>query len=192
MLISNHLIGFGVGEADSWIVIPAAAWQGDTGSFTLGTGTLTANAADVNVRTANDTVASSQDFDMEYVVGAGTYDFSAGFSQNANVGTGVERPGNTDPIVFARESGGGGIGWVYAGTVTEASRSSGWTASAVIGLSRRGSTFYGLIDGSINHTFSAVSGTNAGKFFIGCNGTTSGWSMTGIRYRLGPGLPTLS
>ena len=65
--------------------------------------------------------------------------------------------------------------------------SSNWMSEKIIGFSRRGSQFYGTIDGVKDYTYgnSNSSTSNAVKFWLGCSGAGA-WSVgaTNIRYRI--------
>jgi hypothetical protein len=190
MLILNALTGFGAGAGSGWTALDAAGWLGDTGSYTLGTGIVTVNVADTNIRTAV-LVKSFQDFDLEGLAVSGSPNFCFGFSTSGSL-TGYERPTNTDPIVYARDYPdpyvGALSGWGHGYAVADATRAKAWTTGRVIRLSRRGSTFHGYLDGVLDRTIAGVSTNLSGKFFIGCNGAVSGWTLSGLRYRiLNPG-----
>jgi hypothetical protein len=115
-----------------------------------------------------------------------------GFYDNGTT-SGSAQPTTTDDIPNAR-NGGGAPGWKRGNDTldTGGGKSAGFMASVTVGISRRGSTFYGMLNGARDHTFADVSGTAAGGFFIGCAGANSGWSLTSLRYRLGPGLPNIT
>jgi len=65
--------------------------------------------------------------------------------------------------------------------------SSNWMSEKIIGFSRRGSQFYGTIDGVKDYTYgnSTSTTTNPIKFFLGCGGQGA-WSAgcSNIRYRI--------
>ena len=175
----------------SWTTLESGDWLGDTASFTLGSGTLTANAVDKNVRTALTVVSASQDFDFEITGGAfgtnnGPY---MGFYDNGTT-AGTTKPTETDDIVTI-ENGGATPGYEHNGDTTDTGggKSAGFMASVVVRLSRRGSTFYAYLDDVLDHTYADVTGTAAGGFYVGCGGGGSGFSFSTMRYRLGPGLP---
>ena len=68
-------------------------------------------------------------------------------------------------------------------------------ANNVIGISRRGAVFYGLINGVKDYTYANAAATTskAVKFYLG-GATGGGWAAgaTNVRYRRGGGLPDLS
>ena len=183
-----------VSEAPSepaWTTLVAGDWQGDPASATLGSGTVTLNAADKNIRTADSLIAASEDFDFEATVGAiGTIKAFVGFCDNGTA-TGVQQPTYTNAALYGRNAGTGVIGWCNDSDALEgAAKAAGWMASKTIRLSRRGSTVYGLIDGVLDRTFS-IAASAAGKFFLGNGGGTAGAAFTGLRYRKGAGLPAI-
>lgn len=196
MFAATHLIGFGAGGDIPWIDIAAAMWtQGNTGSFTLGTGTVSCSTADKTIITANSLVALNQDFDFRFTVGAISTQNGpkCGFSPNGT-SSGGSLPTTTDPIVYACNGGAGGdVGWSHDNQNPDGSaKSAGWMASHIIQISRRGSTFYGLIDGVLDHTFTEVTGGDAGNLFILSAGGTTSFALTGVQYRVGPGLPAIA
>lgn len=192
MLILNALSGFGVGGVPEWITLTSADWQGNTANFTLGDGTATANSTDRNIRTNDTLIASGQDFDFEVIYPASTANAVVGFC-TSGTSINVQSPTTTNPIVYAKDSPAAGTtGWLNNNDSVDASKSSGWTQSNTIKISRRGSTFYGSINGVLDETYSGTTGSGAGKLFVGCAGVASGWTLTGLRYRAGSGLPAIS
>lgn len=174
-----------------WVDIVSGDWAGDTASFTLGTGTVTANAGDKNVHTSATFIGASEDFDFEVV--CGTFSASAGHGLvvggfTTGTGTGGEIPTTINPTVWAKNSG-GGVGWSSGNAVQEVSKTNGWMSTATILFSRRGSTFYGYLNGSLDVTYTSVTSAAAGRLFIGSPAAGSGYAVTGVRYRKGAGLP---
>lgn len=188
MLMLNSLVGFGAagGGDANWISLGAGDWLGDTGSYTIGAGTVTADVADTNIRTGI-LVTSYQDFDLEGLLAAGSPNMGFGFSTTGSQ-TGYERPTNTDPIIYARDYpepySGSLSGWGHGHAVADAARPRGWSTGRLLRLSRRGATFHGYLDDVLDHTFTGIGTALPGKFFVGCNGAVSGWSMSGLRYRI--------
>ncbi|MDP2619270.1 MAG: hypothetical protein Q8P46_03705 [Hyphomicrobiales bacterium] len=184
----------GIDAVVPWVLTPSGLWIGDTPSFTLDTGTVTADASDVNIRTASSFIAASQDFDFQML--CGTWPATAGhgliigFSPNLT-GTGAQAPGTTNPIMYAKNAA-VADGWMNDNDAVDGAQAAGWMSELTIGISRRGDTFYGLIDNALDHTFTGDTGTDAGNLFIGAPGAGSGYSATVIRYRLGPNLPAIS
>lgn len=181
MLMLNSLVGFGAGGGDAhWIPLGAGDWLGDTGSYTLGDGTVTANAADTNIRTGI-VVGANQDFGFTIDV-AGASGFVMGFSTGGTA-TGVSQPTTTNPVVYAKNQG-TGPGWNNGNGSVEAARSSGWCAGRTIAIHRQGTMLYGYLDGAVDHGFSVSTGA-AGLVFLGCDGSGSGWVGTNVRITLG-------
>ena len=173
----------------AWTTLESGDWLGDTASTTLGSGTVTFNATDKNIRTATSLVASGEDFDFEVTCGAfttanGPY---VGFYESGTT-TGAESPTVVDPVPSV-VNGGGSPGYEYGNRLTDTggAKAAGFMSGVVVRISRRGSTFYVYLDDVLDHTFVLVSDDAAGGFYIGNGGSTSGWSMSGIRYRTGPG-----
>tara|TARA_R110002126_G_scaffold55235_1_gene148676 strand:+ start:247 stop:1356 length:1110 start_codon:yes stop_codon:yes gene_type:complete len=176
----------------AYITLEADDWQGDTGSATLGDGTAILTAGDKNIRTNDTLIPEGVDFDFEAAFGVtgGSSQFM-GVADNGT-GTGAQQPTSTNPVFYAR-NGSSNQGWTTNNTAVEAAKSDGWFGNSVIGFSRRGATIYGMIDGSVDRTFTGATTSKAIKFWFGASGTGA-WNVgaTNIRYRRGGGLPTLS
>jgi hypothetical protein len=176
----------------AYITLAASDWQGDTGSATLGDGTAILTAGDKNIRTDDALIPEGVDFDFEAAFGVtgGSSQFM-GVADNGT-GTGAQQPSSTNPIFYAR-NGSSNQGWTNNNTAIEAAKSDGWFGNSVIGFSRRGATIYGMIDGSLDRTFTGATTSKAIKFWFGSSGTGA-WNVgaTNIRYRRGGGLPDIS
>lgn len=176
-------------QVPPWVTISAGDWLGDTGSFTLGTGTITGNTGDMNVRMGLTIIASAQDFDFEAAGGAfgssnGPY---MGFYDNGTA-TGATKPTNTNAIVSI-VNGGATPGYENNGDTNEGPKTAGFMASVTVRLSRRGSSYKAYLNDVLNYTWTGVTGSTAGGFYFGTGGGTNGWSFSGVRYRKGSGLP---
>lgn len=176
MLILNSLIGFGAGGGPGWKTLGPGDWLGDTGSFTLGDGTVTANSADRNIRTGI-IVGENRDFVFSLDV-AGAAGFVMGFATEGSA-TGTSQPTTANPVIYAKNQG-TGPGWNNNSGSVEAARSAGWCAGRTIGIRRQGASLYGHIDGAVDHGFSVSTGA-AGLVFLGCDGSGSGWSAGNVR-----------
>ena len=123
-LIGNLLIQSGT---PPWVSLVSGDWLGDTGSFTLGTETATANAGDKNVRTSSSFIGASKDFDFEVI--CGTYPSGAGtgllFGYSQGSGTGTETPTTTDPQPYAKNAGSTIGGWRHNNDTNELAKSNG-------------------------------------------------------------------
>lgn len=193
----NSLTGFmSSGAEKAWIDITAAMWtQGDVASFTLGTGTVSTTAADKTIITANDFIAADQDFDYRMACSAFADQNGLGFGwTNNGILFGGNIPKAVDPTASIR-NGGGAAGLVHDGNLMDvdgAGETAGWMASKRMQLSRRTATFYVLMDDVLYRTFTEITSTTAGNLFIISFGGTTSISMTGVQYRVGPGLPAIS
>ena len=180
------------GDAEpAYITFAASDWQGDTGSASLGAGTVSLTAGDKNIRTADDLIPAGVDFDFEATFASSTSGSQLlGITDNGT-GTGAQQPTIANPINFAR-NGNSNIGWSNNQSAVEAAKDAGWFGGAVIGISRRGGVILGTIDGSLDRTFS-IPTSEAVKFFFGSSGSGA-WDVgaTNVRYRLGGGLPDIS
>ena len=167
---------------------------GNTASFDWTGSNVDPNTTDANIRTALTLVSASQDFDFRATLSATPGNGPAWGFYTTGTTDGDYRPSVTDPIVYARNgSGSADIGWLHDDANLEgAAKSSDWMSLKIIQFSRRGSTFYGLIDDVLDRTYSETTGTNAGGFFIGCTGGGAVWQANSVQYRLGPGLPAIS
>ena len=174
----------------SYITLASSDWQGDTGSASLGTGTVSITAGDKNIRTADALIPAGVDFDFEATFATTSGSQIFGITDNGTA-TGVQQPTIANPINFAR-NGGSNIGWSNNQSSVEASKSAGWFGGNTIGFSRRGAVIYGLIDGSLDRTFTNTT-SKAVKFFFGSSGSGA-WDVgaTNVRYRRGGGLPDIS
>ena len=175
----------------SYITLASSDWQGDTGSATLGSGTAILTAGDKNIRTNDALIPAGVDFDFEATFASTSGSQTMGITDNGT-GTGAMQPSTTNPVLTARNSG-GGKGWRNGNSVVEVDKSTGWFGGKTIGLSRRGAVIYGLIDGSLDRTFSGATTSKAVKFFFGSSGSGA-WDVgaTNVRYRRGGGLPDIS
>ena len=184
----------------AYITLEADDWQGDTGSATLGSGSILMTAGDKNIRTADDFIPAGVDFDFEMLMGnIGTnVDIRLGVCDNGT-NTGAGTPTTTNPVLWATSNIGVGTwGWRQGNNVEDTGGNEtdrDWMSENVIGFSRRGSQIYGMLNGSVRHTFasSGTSTSKAMKFFAGSAGGGA-WpaGATNARYRRGGGLPTLS
>jgi hypothetical protein len=203
----------------AYITLEASDWQGDTGSATLGSGTVNITAADKNIRTDDALIPAGVDFDFEVEWGdSGIVAQLMGVSDNGT-GTGAGKPSTNNPNFTAQATGDadqGGPGWKVGNGVTDSGDTysgdhnpgsdwsgnkggsvsgSAWMANNVIGISRRGAVFYGLINGVKDYTYANAAATTskAVKFYLG-GATGGGWAAgaTNVRYRRGGGLPDLS
>lgn len=166
-----------------WITLVSGDWAGDTGSFTRGTGTVTGNASDKNIRTSSMVIAANYDFDFKATVGGSDAGFAMGISTSGS-GTGSVMPTSTNPVFYAKAQG-TGPGWNNNGGTVEAAKSANWCANKTIELRRRGSALYGYIDGVLDRTSSQTS-TAAMQLIFGTDGSGSGWSVSGAQYRAAP------
>lgn len=183
----------GVGEKE-WINMDATQFTlGRTAFWTWTGSSVDPGEVDSNIRTALTLVSSSQDFDFRITFDDTTANGpSVGFHTTGTTDT-IDHPSTTNPIVYARNAGGANPGWNNNDGSVEAAKSAGWMSGVgPIQISRRGSTFYGLINGVLDRTFTGTTGTNAGGFFIGCAGATHAWQVDSVQYRLGPGLPAIA
>jgi hypothetical protein len=178
--ISMNATQFTLGDTDE------GAWTGSSWDF---------SGVDNNIRTALTLVSAAQDFDFRATGSAfGTTNGPMwGFYDNGtsnDAGT----PTNTDAILYARNaSGAADIGWIHGASDPDgAAKSAGWMSGKTIQISRRGSTYYGLIDGVLDRTITELTGNTAGGFFIGCTGGSHDWQANNVQYRLGPGLPNIT
>mgnify|MGYP003676212916 FL=1 len=177
----------------AYITLEASDWQGDTGSATLGSGTAILTAGDKNIRTDDALIPAGVDFDFEATfVATGTGAQIIGIADNGTA-TGVQQPTTANAVLNGRNAGASSRGWQNASGTVEDAKSEGWFANSVIGLSRRGATIYGMIDGSVDHTFTGATTSKAVKFFFGSSGTGA-WNngASNVRYRRGSGLPDVS
>jgi hypothetical protein len=167
---------------------------GNTGSVTWVSNSVTMNAGDINIRTALTLIPVSTDFDFYYTMSAvGTDNGPAGGFYDNGTTNGVIVPTTTDAIVFARNSGGTGPGWMHGNDNPDGTaKSNGWMASKTIQISRRGDTYYGLLNGVLDKTFAEITGHTVGGLFLGSGGGISGGFTFGdVKYRLGPGLASI-
>jgi len=178
--------------APEYITLASSDWQGDTGSASLGAGTVSLTAGDKNIRTADALIPAGVDFDFEATFATTSGSQAMGITDNGT-GTGAMQPTTTNPIFTARNAGGDARGWQNGNSTVEAGKSAGWFGGNTIGFSRRGAVIYGLIDGSLDRTFSGATTSKAVKFFFGSSGSGA-WDVgaTNVRYRRGGGLPDIS
>ena len=212
MSFGYQVLGFGsFTSRETWITLEAADWQGDTGSATLGSGTAIMNAGDKNIRTNDTLIGSGVNFDFEVEWGdSGIVAQQMGVCDNGT-NTGIGTPTTTNPNITATATGDadrGGPGWKNGANVTDSGDTysgdhnpgsdwsgnkggsvsgSNWMANNVIGISRRGAQFYGLINGVKDYTYADAAATtsNAVKFYLG-GAVADGWAAgaTNIRYRI--------
>jgi hypothetical protein len=196
-MLANRMMMAAAG-ADSevaWINLSATEFSlGNTANVSWASNSVTMNAGDINIRTALTFIPVSTDFDFYYTMSAvGTDNGPAGGFYDNGTNNGVLVPTLTDDIVFARNSGGAGPGWMHGNDNPDGSaKSAGWMASKTIQISRRGTTYYGLLDGVLDKTFAEVTGDTVGGLFLGSGGGISGGFTFGdVKYRLGPGLAVI-
>ena len=110
----------------AYITLEASDWQGDTGSATLGSGTVRMTANDKNVRTADALIPAGVDFDFEIELGdTGSASEGRGVTigvADNGTNTGAQTPTTSNAVLTGRGAGDpdqGGPGWKQGNGVTD-------------------------------------------------------------------------
>tara|TARA_R110000823_G_scaffold168053_1_gene300287 strand:+ start:106 stop:702 length:597 start_codon:yes stop_codon:yes gene_type:complete len=197
VLTVNSLSGFGSRAtfAPPFTNIQADDWIGTSADHAdLGDGTVRMTALDKNVHTSLTFIAADEDFDFQATYADSSTSYIIMGWGDAGTSNTVQNPDSSAPNPHTQDFG--NQGYKYGSNTFDTSPSAGWMSNRVNGISRRGNVFYGLADGSHEHTWHSSNNTTAaGMFYFGQGGGNL-WTFvaTDVQYRKAAagGLPALA